>query len=128
PISRDRKSHVFLSLEDAMRHLYRSAVVLTGVGLGAADLAGPSLWVSQAPSPALDVTVARPAVAHSTLGTLSGVARIAATLPLGRATLVHLELPIIRAGYGGSEFFEGSRETAVGAPYVGIIGEHAKGN
>ncbi len=111
-----------------MRTLYRCAVVVAGLGLGAAELAGQSLWVSEAPAPALDVSFARPMVANSNLGTLSGAARIAATLPLGSSTIVHLELPLIRADLGGGEFFEGSNETAVGAPYVGIIGANASGN
>lgn len=111
-----------------MRALCRCAVLVAGLGLGAGDLAGQSLWVTQAPSPILDVTFARPMVANSNLGTLSGSARIAATFPLGSATLVHLELPLIRASNGGEEFIEGARETAIAAPYVGIIGSNASGN
>ena len=97
---------------------YLSCLVLSSVpNLVTEEAAAQSLWIDPYRRAGFEVSVARPAPTEG-LDFLSGAARLAASVPLGFSSVIHLELPVARMaadGLGG-----GASQTRIGAPYVGI--------
>ncbi len=81
------------------------------------EAAAQSLWIDPYRRGGFEFSVARPAPSEG-LAFLSGAARLAASLPLGFSSVIHLELPVARMALDGPG--GGYSETRIGAPYVGI--------
>lgn len=94
--------------------------MLVALSLTTGDLAAQALWVDRAPRRSLDLSFARPVIAGSEQGLLSGAARFAGTFSLGGSTLLQLELPVARADFGGP--LGGESAMQIGAPYIGLVG------
>lgn len=86
-------------------------------GLGTAEAAAQSLWVDPHRRGGFELSVARVAPTEG-LAFPSGAARLAASVPLGFNSVIHLELPMARMALDGPG--GGYSETRIGAPYVGI--------
>lgn len=102
-----------------MQAVTRYAIALAAlatVALCTGELHAQAPWVDRNTGRGVEFSFARPGIEGSEQALLSGAARFAGTFPIRGNTLVHVELPVARAG------FEGESNTMVGAPYIGLVG------